>query len=140
MSTGNLKKSSYSSFDISQIRGDNTSLILLQNGPLVVNYNSGGVTMTLTYYYYTWGNVKIVIIKMTNITTGGSPSYTVTLAYNVNFNNCSVLVGGISTDSGSFIVIPNSTTNLGTGVSFKLVGTLGGSGVVVKGCVVAIGI
>jgi hypothetical protein len=141
MSTGNLKRSSYTSFDLGQIRSDTNNLRLIQNGPTVVNYSdANGVTMTLTYYYYTWGNIKVRIIKMTNIFTPSGGPFKVTIAYNLNFTNCSVGVNANTVNAGPSIIIQTTITNLGTGVSFQITGGIGGPGITSKGCIIAIGI
>jgi hypothetical protein len=118
MSVGNLKRSSYTSFDLGQIRSDTANLRLIQNDPTVVNYSDdNGVTMTLTYYYYMWGNIKVRVIKLTNIVTPSGGPFTVTIAYNLNFTNCSVNVNASSVATGGYIN-PTTINNLGTGVSF----------------------
>jgi hypothetical protein len=93
--------------------------------------------MTLTYYYYMWGNIKVRIIKMTNIFTPSGGPFTVTIAYNVNFTNCSVNVNANSVTTGG-LVDPGTINNFGTGVSFELSGGLGSPNT--EGCIVAIGI
>jgi hypothetical protein len=77
---------------------------------------------------------------MTNIVTPSGGPFTVTIAYNVNFTNCSASVNAISTNEGPSTIPQASVQNIGTGITFQIIGGLGGSGSVAKGCIVAIGI
>jgi hypothetical protein len=65
---------------------------------------------------------------MTNIVTPSGGPFTVTIAYNVNFTNCSVNVNASSVSAGSYIN-PTTINNLGTRVSFQITGGVGGPGI-----------
>jgi hypothetical protein len=135
MSIGNIK-TAYTSLDLGILRSNGDFLLMVQNDPTTINYNVNGVSMKVRYYYYTWGKVIITIISLTDVISPGTGGpFNITIPYNVNYSQSAVSVVGYTTDSNTNFIFPGSVTNFVNGVNFQII-----TGVLGKGCIVAIGI